>query len=301
MRLRGAALNFLDLAVATGKYPLSSFPIIPVTDGAGEVVALGQGVTSWKVGDRVIPHFIPYWQDGRMPAAGGGPRRGIDLQGSLAELVAVPACSLVRTPEHLSDTQAATLPIAATTAWRGVRSAALGPHKTALLLGTGGVSLFALQFAKAHGARVIITSSSDEKLDRARKLAADDAINYKSTPRWADEVLRLTDGRGADLVLETGGADTFPQSIRAAALDGTIFIIGFLSGMEANINVGSVMEKRLRLQGNNTGPVADLADAAAAIVRHQIVPVVHETFRMEEASAAYRQSGQFGKVTMSVP
>ena len=304
IRLRAASLNFLDIAVATGMYPLSHFPIIPVTDGAGEIAALGTAVTGWKVGARVIPHFIPNWQDGRMPAVGGGPRRGIDLPGSLAEYVTVPAHSLVLTPAHLSDAEAATLPIAATTAWRAVRSAALGPHKIALVLGTGGVSLFALQFAKAHGARVIVTSSSDEKLERARALGADEIINYRTTPEWADEVLRLTGGRGADLVLETGGTATFPQSIKAAALDGTVFIIGFLSGTDVSFSVGSVMEKRIRLQGNNTGPVADLSDAAEAMTIHKIKPVLDTTFTMDQAQAAYTHvasGGHFGKVAILIP
>ncbi len=304
VRLRAASLNFLDIAVATGQYPLRNFPLIPVTDGAGEILELGAGVTGWAPGDRVVPHFIPDWQDGRMPAVGGGPRRGIDLPGSLAELVTVPAHSLVRTPAHLSDAEAATLPIAATTAWRAVRSAALGPHKTALLLGTGGVSLFALQFAKAHGARVLITSSSDEKLARARALGADEGINYKSTPDWASEVLRLTEGRGVDLVLETGGAATMPQSIQAAGLDSTVFIIGFLGGTEPSINVVPVMERRIRLQGNNTGPVADLADAAQAITRHTLTPVVDRTFPMAQAQQAfhYLASGShFGKVAITIP
>ncbi len=304
IRLRAASLNFLDIAVATGKYPLSNYPIIPVTDGAGEIAALGTAVTTWKVGTRVIPHFIPNWQDGRMPAVGGGPRRGIDLPGSLAEYVTVPAHSLVLTPAHLSDAEAATLPIAATTAWRAVRSAALGPQKTALVLGTGGVSLFALQFAKAHGSRVIVTSSSDEKLERARALGADETINYRSIPQWADEVLRLTEGGGADLVLETGGTATFPQSIKAAALDGTIFIIGFLSGMDVTFSVGSVMEKRIRLQGNNTGPVADLTDAAEAMTVHKMKPVLDTTFPMDRAQDAYAhvaEGGHFGKVAISIP
>ncbi|NYF91529.1 NAD(P)-dependent alcohol dehydrogenase [Tunturiibacter empetritectus] len=304
VRLRAASLNFLDIAVATGKYPLNNFPIIPVTDGAGEIAAIGAAVTDWTVGERVIPHFIPNWQDGRMPTAGGGPRRGIDLPGSLAEYVVVPAHSLVHTPAHLSHAEAATLPIAATTAWRAVRTAGLGPHKTALVLGTGGVSLFAMQFARAHGARVLVTSSSDEKLERARKLGADEIINYKFTPKWADAVLRLTDGRGADLVLETGGAATFPQSIEAAGLDSTVFIIGFLSGTEVSINVVPVMERRIRLQGNNTGPVADFADAAAAMTAHGIKPVLDATFPMDQAQAAYRhlaEGGHFGKIAISIP
>ena len=301
VRLQAASLNFLDIAVASGQYPMKKFPIIPVTDGAGEVVEVGSAVEAWRIGDRVIPHFIPNWLDGRMPAVGGGSRRGIDLQGSLAEYVVVPAHSLVRSPSHLSNAEAATLPIAATTAWRAVRTAALGPHKTALLLGTGGVSLFALQFAKAHGARVIITSSSDEKLKRARKLGADEIVNYKANPRWANEVLRLTEGRGVDLVLETGGAATMSQSIQSAGIDSTVFIIGFLGGKEPSIDVIPVMEKRVRLQGNNTGPVADLADAATAIARHGIKPVLDATFAIDQARAAYEYvaaKGHFGKVVI---
>ena len=301
IRLRAASLNFLDIAVATGKYPINQFPIIPVTDGAGDVVEVGSAVEAWRVGDRVVPHFIPNWLDGRMPAPGGGPRRGIDLQGSLAEYVAVPAHSVVRSPNHLSHAEAATLPIAATTAWRAVRTAALGPHKTALLLGTGGVSLFALQFAKAHGSRVIITSSSDEKLERARELGADEVVNYKANPRWADEVLRLTDGGGVDLVLETGGAATMSQSIQSAGIDSTVFIIGFLGGTEPSIDVLPVMERRVRLQGNNTGSVADLADAATAIARHGIRPVVDATFAINQSQAAYEYvaaGGHFGKVVI---
>ncbi len=301
VRLRAAALNFLDQAVATGKYPISKFPIIPVTDGAGEVAEVGSGVEHWTVGDRVIPHFIPNWLDGRMPMQGGGPRRGIDLPGSLAEYVVVPAASLVKTPPYLSDVEAATLPIAGTTAWRAVSTTGMGPHKTALLLGTGGVSLFALQFAKAYGTRVIITSSSDEKLAHARKAGADEGINYKKTPKWADEVLRLTEGKGVDLVLETGGAGTFAQSIQAAGIDSTIFVIGFVSGMEPTFNVGPVMEKRIRLQGNNTGPVVDLADATTALERYKIHPIVDAKFEMADAEAAYKHVPSFGKVALTVP
>ncbi len=303
VRLHAASLNFLDVAVATGNYPVAQFPMIPVADGAGEIAALGPGVLDWTTGDRVIPHFIVDWQDGAMPAVSGGNRRGINLPGSLAKYVVLPAHALVRMPEHLSFPEAASLPIAATTAWRAVRSTALGPQSTVLLLGTGGVSIFALQFAKASGARVLITSSSDEKLERARQLGADETINYRSTPAWAEEVLRLTDGRGADLVLETGGTQTFPQSIQAAALNGTIFIIGFLSGHEPTIDVAPVMAKSLRLQGNHTGPVAALAEACSAISAHRIKPVIDGTYAMEDAATAYRAlaaGGHFGKIAIEV-
>jgi NADPH:quinone reductase-like Zn-dependent oxidoreductase len=304
LRLRAASLNFLDVAIATGKYPGASFPLVPVADGAGEIAALGARVTGWQVGDRVVPHFMPDWLDGTMTPAVFEGRRGVTRQGSLAEHVVVPAASIVAMPGHLSFAQAATLPVAATTAWRAVRSAALGPHSTALLLGTGGVSIFALQFAKAHGARVIVTSSSDEKLEMARRLGADLTINYRHMPDWDAEALRLTEGRGADLVLETGGEETFARSVNAAAIAGVVFVIGFLTGTRATVDVLRVMEKELRVQGNNTGPVAALRAATIAVAAHSITPVVGRVFPMHEAQQAYEylaHGGQhFGKVAIEI-
>lgn len=304
--LKAASLNFLDIAVATGKYPITNFPMVPVTDGSGEIVALGSdvaGLGKWKVGDRVVPHFLPYWQDGRLPQLGGGPRRGIDLQGSLAQYAIVPQSGLVRTPSHLTDIQAATLPIAATTAWNTIQAGELGPQKTALFLGTGGVSIFGLQFAKAYGARAIVTTSSEEKAARCRSLGADEVVNYNEHPQWAEEVLRLTDGRGADFILETGGKTTMPQSIQAAAIDSSILIIGFLSGTEAAVDVLQVMEKRIRLRGNATGPVSALHDAAIAIANHKIEPVVDQIFDWQDASQAFHHvasGSHFGKVAIAI-
>ena len=304
VRLRAAALNFLDIAVATGVYPGPTFPMVPVADGAGEVAELGDGVQHWAVGDRVMPHFLPDWQDGSLTPLALAARRGVTRPGSLAEYVAVPAASLVAIPEHLSFVQAATLPVAATTAWRAVRSAAIGPHSTVLLLGTGGVSIFTLQLAKAHGARVVITSSSDEKLARARTLGADCTVNYLRTPDWAAETLRLTDGRGADLVLETGGAETLARSVGAAATGGTVFVIGFLTGTRPTIDVVPVMEREIRIQGNHTGPVAALRAASLAITAHQLVPVVDRVFEMSDAAAAYAHlaggKGHFGKIAFNI-
>jgi NADPH:quinone reductase-like Zn-dependent oxidoreductase len=304
IRLRAASLNFLDIAVATGNYPVPKFPLVPVADGAGEIADLGEGVDGWAVGDRVVPHFMSDWQDGTMTPAMFAAKRGVTRPGSLAEYVVVPASSLVAIPAHLSFIEASTLPVAATTAWRAVRAAGLGPHSTTLLLGTGGVSIFALQFAKAHGSRVIITSSSDEKLARARKLGADLTINYRDTPEWDAEALWLTDGRGADLVLETGGTETFPRSVNAAAMAGTVFVIGFLTGPRPTINVLPIMEKELSILGNNTGPVAELRAAVAAIAAHRLTPVVDETFEMNDAVKAYAHVAaggrHFGKITLNV-
>jgi NADPH:quinone reductase-like Zn-dependent oxidoreductase len=304
LRMRAASLNYLDIAVATGAYPGPVFPLIPVADGAGEIAELGEGVTGWAVGDRVIPHFMPDWQDGTMTPAMFTARRGVTRPGSLATYSTAPAASLVAIPDHLSFAEAATLPVAATTAWRAVRAAGLGPHSTALLLGTGGVSIFALQFAKAHGARVIITSSSDEKLERARALGADCTVNYRDVPEWDAEVLRLTGGAGADLVLETGGTATFARSVNAATMAGTVFVIGFLTGTRPIIDVLPVMEKELRIFGNNTGPVAALRAAVAAMTAHRLLPLIDRRFDMDGAADAYRHlatGGQhFGKIAIDL-
>lgn len=188
VRLRAATLNFVDVAVATGQFPVSNFPMIPVADGAGEIAVLGEGVGDLAVGQRVIPHFMPHWQGGAIMPGNIAAMRGLTLPGSLAEYVAVPASSLVGLPAHLNFTQGASLPIAATTAWNAMRSASVRPGSVVMLLGTGGVSILALQFAKASGATVILASSSDEKLERARRLGADHLINYRATPRGTNKL-----------------------------------------------------------------------------------------------------------------
>jgi NADPH:quinone reductase-like Zn-dependent oxidoreductase len=288
IRLRAAALNYIDVAVATGSFPGATLPMVPVADGAGEVVALGAGVTNVAPGDRVIPHFMPGWLDGPMRPERIAAMRGITLPGSLSEYVAVPALSVVRLPSHLDFVQGATLPVAATTAWNAVRSASVRPGSTVVILGTGGVSLFALQFAKASGATVILISSSDAKLERGRALGADHLVNYRARPDWDAAVLALTNGRGADLVVETVGDATFERSLHAAAMGGTVFTVGFLSGMTTSINLFSIIGKALRVVGNSTGSVADLAEAVRAIEANGIVPVVDRTFGIDEAAAAYR-------------
>ena len=295
VRMRAATLNYADVAVATGAFPGASFPMVPVADGAGEVVALGEGVSGWAVGDRVVPHFMPGWQDGAMTPRKVAAMRGISLPGSLADYVAVPAHSLVALPAHLDFVQGAALPIAATTAWNAVRSVSLRPGSVVLLLGTGGVSIFALQFAKASGATVILASSSDEKLERARQLGADHLINYRATPAWDAEVLKLTDGRGADLVVETVGEATIARSLNAAAMGGTVFTVGFLTGTAASIDLLPIIVKALRIVGNSTGSVADLAQATRAIAAHRIVPVIDRIFDIADAGAAYAELSAGGR------
>jgi len=303
VRLRAATLNFLDVAIATGSFPGTGFPLIPVADGAGEVAALGEGVNGLTIGDRVIPHFMPNWQGGVITPRNIAAMRGVTLPGSLAEYVAVPAASLVALPSHLDFVQGAALPIAATTAWNAMRSAQVRPGSVVLLLGTGGVSIFALQFAKACGATVMVASSSDEKLARARQIGADHLINYRATPSWDDEVLKLTEGRGADLVVETVGGATFQRSLNAAAVGGTVFTVGFIGGTAASIDLLPIIVKALRIVGNNTGSVADLAEAARAIAAHRIVPVIDRVFDIGDASAAYAELSagkrHFGKLAIA--
>lgn len=303
VRLRAATLNFLDVAIATGKFPVAAFPIIPVADGAGEIAALGEDVTGWGVGDRVVPHFMPNWHGGVITPHHVSALRGVTRPGSLADYVVVPAASLVALPAHLDFIHGAALPIAATTAWRAVRSAEVRPGSVVVVLGTGGVSLFALQFAKASGATVIITSSSDEKLERARRLGADHLINYRSTPAWDAAVLELTDGRGADLVVETVGGASLTRSFNAAAVGGTVFTVGFIAGTTASIDLLSIIVKALRVVGNNTGSVADLAEAARAVEAQRIVPVIDRVFGIDDTRAAYAElnagSRHFGKIAIT--
>ncbi|MCS0616623.1 NAD(P)-dependent alcohol dehydrogenase [Massilia kyonggiensis] len=302
IRLRAAALNYIDVAVATGSFPGATLPMVPVADGAGEVVALGADVTDIAIGDRVVPHFMPDWLDGPMRPERIAAMRGITLPGSLSEYVAVPAKSVVRLPDHLDFVQGATLPIAATTAWNAVRSASVRPGSTVVILGTGGVSLFALQFAKASGATVILVSSSDEKLEHGRALGADHLVNYRATPDWDKAVLEITHGRGADLVVETVGDATFARSLNAAAMGGTVFTVGFLSGVTTSVNLFSIIGKALRVVGNSTGSVADLGEAVRAIAANRIVPVVDRRFEIDETATAYAElaagSRHFGKLAI---
>lgn len=260
VRMRAATLNFIDIAIATGNFPGARFPMIPVSDGAGEIAALGEGVHGWAVGERVIPHFMPNWDAGPITQRNVAAMRGVTLPGSLVEYVAVPAASLVSIPEHLDFAQGASLPIAATTAWNALRSAQVRPGSVVVLLGTGGVSIVALQLAKASGATVILASSSDDKLERARQIGADHLINYRATPAWDARVLELTAGRGADLVIDTVGSATIVRSLNAAAMGGTVFTVGFISGSTASLDMLPVIVKALRIVGNNTGSVANGVD-----------------------------------------
>jgi NADPH:quinone reductase-like Zn-dependent oxidoreductase len=305
VRMRAASLNYRDLLMVRGEYnPKQRLPLVPCSDGSGEVVAVGEGVTRAAVGDRVCPTFHQRWIAGEpsrelLRGTLGGP-----LDGTLAELMAVDEQGLVRVPEHLSDAEAATLPCAALTAWNAlVTEGRVTAGETVLVQGTGGVSIFALQLAVLLGARVIATSSRDEKLARARELGAWETINYREQPAWGARAGELTGGRGVDLVVEVGGAGTLEQSLRAVRPGGTIAMIGVLSGAATELRLNSVLMRKIRVQGIIVGPRESFAAMSRAIAHHRLRPVVDRVFPLAETREAfdYLASGRhFGKVVIAL-
>jgi len=305
VKFHAASLNFRDLLFARGVYnPKPRFPAVPLCDGAGEVVAVGEDVTRWKVGDRVSPIYFQGWLEGEPSAQKDRTIIGagyLGLDGVLREYGAFGENGLVKIPEHLSFEEAATLPCAAVTAWHAlVTFGGLKAGDTVLTLGTGGVSVFALQFAKIHGARVISTSSSDEKLARARELGADETINYKKTPDWDKEVLRLTNGIGVDHVVEVGGAGTLSKGVNSTRIGGRVTVIGVLT-TGSDFNPISVLMKSIRMQGILVGSRQMFEDMNRAIEANRLKPVIDRTFAFEEARKAleYLESGShFGKIVL---
>ena len=305
VRVRATSLNYRDLMVASGRYgPGVPMPLVPISDGAGEIAAVGAGVTKWKTGDRVAGTFFQNWQTGPVRREAFESALGGSINGMLAQFVALSADGVIAIPPHLSFEEAATLPCAALTAWHAlVTDGKISAGQTVLVLGTGGVSIFALQFAKMHGARVIITSSSDAKLARAKALGADDTINYKTTPDWEKEVFRLTDKAGADHIVEVGGTDTFPRSLRAVAMGGTISVIGGVSGFTSEVALRDILGKSALIRGIFVGSRDMFAAMNRAIALHRLKPVIDRVFPFFEAPAAYRhqESGaHFGKVVIAV-
>jgi NADPH:quinone reductase-like Zn-dependent oxidoreductase len=308
MRIRAASLNYRDRVLIDGSYmPNLRFPLVPVSDGAGEVVAIGQGgqaVPRWKVGDRVTTHYTTSWLAGEMTEAHQAAKLGGPLQGMLREYAVLPESALVATPAHLSDAEAATLPIAALTAWNALQDANLRAGQTVLLQGTGGVSLFALQFAKVIGARVIITSSSDAKLGRAIALGAHHGINYRDTPNWGEAARALNGGRGIDVVVEVGGAHTLAQSLTAIRQCGTIAVIGFLGGLGAGPDVvRALVQKRARMLGISVGHRESFEAMNRVIELHKIKPIIDRSFPLTQTADAFRHFGSsdlFGKVVISI-
>ena len=306
VRIRANSLNYRDLGIAGGGYLRNDTrPVIPLSDGAGEVVAVGDRVTHFQPGDRVVASFFRDWIAGEvdeeqmLSSLGGG------IDGTLCELVCMPERAWLPIPGHLSFEEAATLPCAAVTAWQALVSLGrLKAGEVVLTLGTGGVSIFALQFAKLHGATVIITSSSDEKLERAAELGADHGINYRTTPEWHEEARRLTGGRGVDNVIELGGPGTLERSLTAAKVSGRVSLIGVLTGGAGAVNPMAALFNRITLQGIYVGSVEMFSEMNRAIAASQLKPVIDRVFGFDEALDAYRHlasGAHFGKVVIRHP
>jgi NADPH:quinone reductase-like Zn-dependent oxidoreductase len=305
VRMRAASLNYRDLAIIRGQYMMGPLPadLVPLSDGAGEVVETGPGVTRVATGDRGAGIFMQAWQGGDMEPHHALSALGGAINGVLSEYVLFDADGLVKIPDHLSFEDGATLPCAAVTAWNALYGLKpLLPGQTVLVLGTGGVSIFALQFAHAAGARVIVTSSSDEKLARATALGASDGINYKATPDWAREVRKLTGGRGVDHVVEVGGPGTLQQSIASARLGGVVSLIGVLT--RGQIDPLPILGGGVIVRGIFVGSRSMFEDMNRAIALHGIVPVVDRVFGFEEARDAYRalkSAVHVGKLVIAIP
>jgi NADPH:quinone reductase-like Zn-dependent oxidoreductase len=303
VRVRASSLNPHDDFVVRGVIPAADGRI-PMSDGAGEVLACGEGVTELSVGDAVVSTFWPYWISGDMTAATRRDIPGETVDGYAREYACVPAHALTRSPPSYSHAQAATLPCAGVTAWRGlVVQGKVKPGDTVLIMGSGSVSLFALQFAKAAGARVIATSSSEEKLEKLKQLGADDLINYKSTPSWGEKAKALTDGRGVDHVIEVGGPATFAQSMAACRLGGHIAVIGLLSGVVAEVNIPALFSTQMRVNGISIGSRTDQEDMIRAIHVNRLKPVIDRTFGLEQITAAfeyYQTQSHFGKIALEI-
>ncbi len=303
--LRAASLNYRDLMMIRGQYdPRIPLPFVPASDGVGEVTEIGAGVSRVHVGDRVACIFSPTWISGdperEYIRQGLGGRR----DGTLARAINVPAEGLVHVPEHLSDVEAASLPCAAVTAWTALtRLASLTAGDILLVQGTGGVSIFALQFARLLGARVIATSSSDDKRKRLSELGAWATINYRVDPVWGKTALELTGGRGVDQVIEVGGAQTLSQSLKAIRPGGTISLIGVLSGSSGELGLTQILMRQIRVQGVVVGNRTDFENMNRAIAAHELRPLVDRVFPFEEVPKAldYLKSGaHFGKVCIRI-
>jgi NADPH:quinone reductase-like Zn-dependent oxidoreductase len=303
VRMRAWSLNYRDLLVIRGQYnPKQRLPLAPLSDGAGEVIEVGAGVTRVKVGDRVAAAFMQSWVDGDIDDSKWRSALGAAAEGVASEYRVFSEHGLVAVPEYLSYEEAASLPCAAVTAWNALfETGTVRPGHTVLALGTGGVSTFALQFARLGGARVIVTSGSDEKIDRARELGAHDAVNYAATPDWEKRVRELTGGRGVDHVIEVGGAGTLGRSMRAVRTGGTISLIGVLAD-GPGANVTPVLMRHLRVQGIFVGSRAMFENMLEAMAASQLRPVIDRVFAFSELHQALRymeSARHFGKVCLS--
>lgn len=303
VRMRTASLNYRDLLTVLGVYgPSYKLPLVPLSDGCGEVVETGPGVTALKAGDRVTTLFFRDWLAGRPEPQLLGTALGGLIDGCAAEEITLPAHALFQPPAHLSDLEAATLPCAGLTAWRALMTEGqLTAGETVLVQGTGGVSIFALQFAKAAGAEVIVTSSSNDKLARAKAMGADHLLNYKETTSWAKRVREITGGRGVEHVVEVGGAGTLGESLRAIRTGGHISVIGVLSGPSKDLMLAHVIGANARIIGISVGSRENYAEMCRGVALHKIKPVVDKVYPFEDARAAFEAmqgQGHFGKICL---
>lgn len=298
VHVRASSLNYRDVIILEGNYymPIPSGRI-PLSDGAGEIAAVGPGVTRFKVGDRVTNAFCPDWIDG--PYASNYSQYSGDVDGWLADHRVVTAESLVHLPDGLTFEEAATLPCAGVTAWSAVKD--LQPGQTVVTLGAGGVSLFAIQFAKAMGARVIATTSSSAKAEQLKALGADDTIDYKSQPEWSQQVRQLTNGQGADRIVEVGGPGTFEQSVKSVAVGGQVSMVGAVAGMAGSIDFMTLFMSRASYQPISVGSRQDLEDMLRFIATHNIRPRIDSEYAFDDAKLAFQRlmtRNVFGKVVI---
>lgn len=304
LRIGGSCLNYHDAVVVWGLIPGMTYPRIPLSDGCGTVIAIGDGVDSVAEGQRVCANFYPRWLSGPPTIDVKQPIPGEGVDGFCAEYAVVDAACLVQAPRHLSELEAGALPCAAVTAWTALTDGRVGPGQTVVVQGTGGVSLFALQLAKAHGARVILTSSSDEKLERGRTLGADDTINYRTTPAWSKEVRKRTDGLGADIVVDVGGEGSLGQAVLATRVAGHVAIVGVLGGFgDTAIPVSVAMTRNIRMQGVTVGSRDDFDAMCRFMEQHGIRPVLSHTLPMTELGHAVEvleQGRHFGKIAIEI-
>jgi len=303
VRIHAASLNYRDLMMVTGRYnPKMKLPRIPCSDGAGEVTAVGEGVTQWKQGDRVCGIFMQNWLDGTPTPEKVKGALGGDIDGMLAEYVVLKETGLVRIPDHLSFEEAATLPCAGVTAWNALRSGDIHQGSTVLMQGTGGVSIFALQFAKLKGARVLGISSSDAKLQRACSLGLDEALDYGETSEWDRWVLEKTGGEGVDIVVEVGGVGTLPRSLRAVKMGGTIAQIGVLTGPAEPVPIPTILHKQVHLRGIYVGSRENFEAMNAAISAAKLKPVF-ESHPWTDTQKVFKEmegATHFGKLVLRV-
>ncbi len=301
VRIRACSLNFRDMFMVHGKVPFADGRV-PLSDGAGEVLAAGPGVDGFNAGDAVVSRFYPCWSGGEMTAAARRDIPGESFDGYAREYVCLPARAFMKAPPEYTHLEAATLTCTAVTAWRGlVVSGQVKPGDTVRIAGTSSVSLFALQFAKAAGARVIATSSSEEKLEKLKQLGADAVINYKSVPRWGQKAKDLTEGRGVDHVIEVGGPGTLAQSITACRTGGHIALIGVLTGFTGEISIPAVFSNQIRISGISIGSGVDQEDMIRAITVNRLKPVIDRSYGLHEIAAAfeyYETQRHFGKVCL---